>query len=319
MNIIKKIKTTSLITGVIFSSIHIINKALYHISTTEDYLYTKNENFYNWRFGKIFYTKQGKGNPILLIHDLNVCSSSYEWHEITKELSKTNTVYTIDLLGCGNSDKPNLTYTNYLYVQLITDFIKQIIGRKTDLIATNFSSSIAIMTCSNNNEMINKIMLVNPANMTMLSKNPNKHTKALKFLIYMPVIGTFIYNIMLNKKTIEKDFNKTYFYNYNYVKEKDILTYLESSQKNNTHGKYLYANIKGRFTNINILRNLKKINNDIFIITGNANPENRLAADQYQNYLPSIEIAGIDETKLLPQLEKPEEFLDKVKILFYIE
>ena len=104
---------------------HIVNRFVYYMSTIDEMLSDENAEYYDWRFGRICYHKTGSGSPLLLIHDLNVCSSSYEWNQIVDQLSKTNTVYTIDLLGCGRSDKPYLTYTNYLYVQLITDFIKQ--------------------------------------------------------------------------------------------------------------------------------------------------------------------------------------------------
>ena len=65
-----------------------------------------------------------------------------------KKLEKTNTVYTIDLLGCGRSDKPNITYTNYLYVQLIDNFIKDVIKEKTDVVATGSSVSFTVMACN---------------------------------------------------------------------------------------------------------------------------------------------------------------------------
>ena len=52
------------------------------------------------------------GTPVLLIHDLSPLSSSYEWCRYAKKLEKQHTVYTIDLLGCGRSEKPYLTYTN---------------------------------------------------------------------------------------------------------------------------------------------------------------------------------------------------------------
>ena len=84
--------------------------------------------YYNWKFGEISYTKQGKGTPILLVHDLTTYSSGYEWHKVADKLAEEHTVYSIDLLGCGNSDKPNFLYTNFLYVQLICDFIKNVIG-----------------------------------------------------------------------------------------------------------------------------------------------------------------------------------------------
>ncbi len=74
--------------------------------------------------------KKGSGSPVLLIHDLNHYSSSMEWDKVIGTLSKEHTVYMIDLLGCGKSDKPAITYTCYLYVQLLTDFIRDIIGKR---------------------------------------------------------------------------------------------------------------------------------------------------------------------------------------------
>ena len=61
---------------------------------------------------------------------------------------------------------------------------------------------------------------------------------------------------------------------------------------------------------------LNKLNNSIFIIAGNSNPENMLIAEQYQNQLPSIEIVGINNTKMLPHVEKAEEFIEQIQILF---
>ena len=43
-----------------------------------------------------------------LIHDLDPTASSYEWKAVTKKLAENHTVYAIDLLGCGRSEKPNM-------------------------------------------------------------------------------------------------------------------------------------------------------------------------------------------------------------------
>ena len=132
-------------TGSMIGTMHVINRVITYIATAENYLDKDSYEYYNWRFGKIAYKKKGNGSPILLVHNLDVCSSSDEWKNIEKELAKTNTVYSIDLLGCGCSDHPALTYTNFLYVQLITDFIKHIIGKKTDIIVSGDSSSFVLM------------------------------------------------------------------------------------------------------------------------------------------------------------------------------
>ncbi len=315
----KKLTTCTAIAGTTVGIMHVVNRLVYYISTMDNLLFNKDEKFYDWRFGRIFYTKQGSGSPILLIHDLNVCSSVYEWNKVVGELSKTNTVYTLDLLGCGSSQKPNLTYTNYLYVQLITDFIKHIIGEHTDVIATGESGTFVLMACANDNTLINKVMLVNPGDLVSLAKIPTKRTKLLRHIINTPVIGTFIYNVKVNKRTIEEDYRNQYYYNQNNIEEKSIMTAFEASHKYNTHSKYLYASIKSRYTNANVMHCLKNINNSIFIVVGNANPENALTANQYQNQLPSIEIAEIEGTKHLPQMESPEDFIEQVKILFDIE
>ena len=49
--------------------IHFTNKVISASSVLKDILTVSNKNFYKWRFGNIYYTKSGKGNPVLLIHD----------------------------------------------------------------------------------------------------------------------------------------------------------------------------------------------------------------------------------------------------------
>ena len=91
-----------------------------------------------------------------------MCSSDL----IREQLSHSYTVYTLDLLGCGRSEKPNLTYTNYLFVQLICDFIKSEIGHRTNILSTGDSAALSIMACSNSPELFDQIMLINPSSLT---------------------------------------------------------------------------------------------------------------------------------------------------------
>ena len=220
---------------------HIVNRFVYYMSTIDEMLSDKNAEYYDWRFGRICYHKTGSGSPLLLIHDLNVCSSSYEWNQIVDQLSKTNTVYTIDLLGCGRSDKPYLTYTNYLYVQLITDFIKHIIGEKTDIIAMGESGSFVLMACANDHSIIDKVLLINPGDLIELSKIPTKRTKLKQHCINMPVVGTFLYNLRFNKRTIEKDLHLNGYYDFKKIDTNTVKTFFEAAHTDNTSGKYLPA------------------------------------------------------------------------------
>ena len=186
----QKGKTIIALTGLAVLAIHVINKIQYSRFTSKNILACSENNYYEWRFGKIRYTKKGTGTPILLLHDLTVGSSKYEFHNIINSLSKDHEVYTLDLLGYGLSDKPNMTFTNYLYVQLISDFIKNIIGKKTDIIATGNTAPVCVMTCHNDNELINKMIFINPTNLNDLNKIPSKRTKALKLLFLFPLYNS---------------------------------------------------------------------------------------------------------------------------------
>lgn len=315
MNLKRKLTFLTVFTGAAIGTMHIVNRIFQYVATADNLLDKDTYEYYNWRFGKIAYRQKGSGSPILLIHDLNVCSSSHEWNNIIDDLAKTNTVYAIDLLGCGCSDRPALTYTNFLYVQLITDFIKDIITERADVIVSGESSSFVIMACANDDTVIDRVIIVNPQDLASQAKIPTKRSYMVKYLLLTPIMGTFIYNIKVNKRTI-RELLLSSVYDHNSVSEKDILTCFESSHKDKTHSKYLFACQKSRFTNSNIICCLTKITNSIFIVTGNANPENILIANQYQNYLPSIEILGINKTKQIPHVEKPKEFTEQVRVLF---
>lgn len=173
-----KLKSCAILATLGTITIHLINKTLIEMATKDSLLNSSEGNYYDWRFGKIYYRKQGNGKPLLLLHDLDAESSGVEWKKVAAILAEKHTVYTVDLLGCGRSEKPNITYTNFLYVQMLTDFIKHIIGEKADVVATGESAAIAVMACANDENVIGKICMVNPLSLTELAKCPNKNQDA---------------------------------------------------------------------------------------------------------------------------------------------
>lgn len=270
--------------------------------------------FYNWRFGKVFYRKSGSGRPLLLIHDLTSASSSYEWTLLEQQLAKDYTVYTLDLPGCGRSDKPYMTYTNYLYVQLLNEFIEKVIKSRTSVAATGLSGSFVIMGCNANPDLYDKLLLINPESLQNLSKVPGKRSKMEKLLIDCPILGTSLYHMLTSRNAIEHDFMLNYFYNPYHVKKRPIDIYYESAHRHESRGKYLYGSLKGNYVNINISHALKKIDNSIFIIGGSHEDSISDIMDSYMELNPIIETVTIEKTKHLPQLEAPERVYKAMRI-----
>lgn len=314
----QKLKNIFLLTTISIIVIHIINKIISLLATYKNELTTIYGRYYEWRFGKIYYTKEGSGSPVLLIHDLYPGSSMEEYNRIKKSLSKTNTVYSIDLLGCGRSDKPNLTYTNYIYVQLITDFIKNIVQHKVDVIATGTSCSFVTLACHNDDSLFHSIILINPDSLYKLSKVPSKRSKTLKLLLETPIIGTLIYNILFSRKYIKKNMYINFFYDKNQVYKKYIDFYYESSHLDNSSSKHLFSCIKGNYINMNIIHALKEINHSIMILGGSFEVGIKNTIDNYLYFNPSIEYTKINNTKHLPHLEAPDEVLEQINLFFNI-
>ena len=77
-------------------------------------------------------------------------------------------------MGCGLSDKPGLSYTNYMYVQLITAFIKDIIKSKTSVVASNLSSSFVIMANQLDASIIDKMIFINPVSFHSMDAMPDQ-------------------------------------------------------------------------------------------------------------------------------------------------
>lgn len=309
----KKVRNFLILTTLTTVAIYGINKFISITSVMKNLLKTDHGRFFNWKYGKIYYTKSGKGSPILLIHDLNPASSSAEWEKISKFLSKNHTVYILDLLGCGRSEKPNLTYTNFLYVQLVTDFIKDVIQEKTSLVSMGRSGSFSIMSCNMEPEYFDKIILINPEKLNDLAKTPDKVTNVLKFLIEMPIIGTFIYNIIYSNTFVKKLFTEKYYINAHLADTETTDTYYESAHLDNSKGKYLLSSICANYTNINIAHALKKISNSIYIICSKENADSESIITSYSEYNSSIKSAYVEHSKYLPQMEAPEQLLQHIE------
>jgi hypothetical protein len=313
----KHIKNSALLLCIVAGLIIIINKLISVFSHMTDHLPTGGGKYYHWKYGNIYYTKSGKGKPVLLIHDLDPTSSSYEWKAVIKKMSEDHTVYAIDLLGCGRSEKPNMTYTNYLYVQLVNDFIHAVIEEKTDVIATGDSLSFVIMGCQMESKYYDKIIGVTPTDLYELAKAPGRRKNMLKFLIELPIIGTFIYNMEVSKNRIIDAFVNNYYYKGHMVSEKTIQTYYQAAHIGDGGGKYLLASIKSYYTNINVVSAIKKINNSICLIGGKEHPFIEDVINDYQEFNPAIEDAYIPNTTCLPQMEAPDKFVHLVNIILH--
>lgn len=310
---VKKLIKIGVFISAIAGTMYAINRYIEKAANVLNKLNSNNNSYYKWRFGNIYYEKTGEGSPILLIHDFTPYASSYEWKNIVTSLAKNHTVYTIDLLGCGRSDKPSITYTNFIYVQMITDFINDVIGEKTDIITSGHASSFAIMSTNYTCKNINNLLLINPTDLDISTKILSKYSKLVKTILEIPVLGTFLYNMMTLRKNIQSILTEKYFYDPSFADNDFVDTYYEAAHRNHHNSKYVMASMIGNYMEANIFQGLNNCENSIFIIGGEDHENIETTIGLYKELKPEIISSIIESSKKLPHYEVPEQVLNKIK------
>ena len=298
--------------GMTAGALAAFNKIIEKQAVSKRLLVREKPCFFQSDFGRVFYTKKGTGAPILLLHDLDCTSSGYEWEEAEILLSKNYTVYNLDLLGFGRSEKPFITYTNFVYVSLLKNFVHQVIGSAPVVITSGLSSSLAIAAQHYSPQIFSQIICVNPQPLLSSKKMPGSKDLRRKKFYSIPVIGTFFYNLVYSKKKIASKALLADFYNPANIPERYVDHCYEACHLGGRKAKAAYLSLCSNFLNFPVSKFLKSIEVPVYFIGGFMEDSITETLDQYVLCNHRFQIYLIENTIHLPHLEKPEEFVHLV-------
>lgn len=293
--------------------IYFINRLINKKATEGHYLKSEPEDFYHWANGQVYLKKMGSGKPLLLIHDLNPMSSSKEWERCGAMLSENHTVYEIDLPGCGRSDKKKLPYVGFFYVQLLQSIFSNVIKEKADVVVSGASASLVLSALSYDRKMIDKVILVNPYALSGRGDSFTWRERIIKGLYELPLVGTLLYNIKMNRPSIDSVLSNELLYNPFNATYELVDSYYEAAHLGDSSGRYLMGAILAGYLNVNYEIAARRIENDTLIIFGESNTEKEDRAEEYLSYKNNIQLVSIEKSAFLPQLEEPEKFTEIVQ------
>ena len=268
-------------------------------------LHSKPENFFNWKGIRIYYECKGSGEPVLLLHAIHPAASSFEWSDIIDRLSHNHQVYAIDLPGCGISSKEKLPYSNFVYVELIRDFIHQMAISHPIVVASNLTCAVAVMASAYDPSLFKKMVLISPPTPSSLAEAPDITSNITRFILELPIIGTFIYNITTTRSRIDLAFTEQYFYNPFHDNDDLVDTYYESAHLDRGRGHFLAACIVGRLLNIDISRAVQNLKIPVCLIYGSDSGDADRMIREWSDLNAEIRIEKIEHTRQLPHLEEP--------------
>jgi pimeloyl-ACP methyl ester carboxylesterase len=108
----------------------------------------------------LHYRQDGLGRPLIFLHGL--MTSSILWRNITPGLTYGNTIYALDLMGSGLSEKPqNQVYSIDTYVNQLSKFISDFHLENPIIAGHDIGGAIAAVYTIRNPGKVRKLALLN--------------------------------------------------------------------------------------------------------------------------------------------------------------
>lgn len=275
-----------------------------------------NPSFYQSSQGNIYYTAQGTGYPLLMVHGINAGASNAEWRANFIDLSKNFKVYALDLPGFARSSKQPSVYSAQFYIDAITEFIEQVIKRPVCILSSGLSAAYCCNIAFNKPRLVKALALVTPSGIKNNAEAPCATSFTTYGLFTSPVQGDGLYNAFVGGPSIKYFITNFIYSNEKYV-TKPLVDYLVLSSHQCPHAKYAPASFVAGLSNINIAPYFGDIYQPLLIIWGalaKLNPVERL-----HDFLELNERAKsyvFPDSGLVPQYEKAKEFNNLVTNFF---
>ena len=158
----------------------------------------------DYKNAAIFYTDQGKGTVVVLIHGF--LENSTMWDKITPELSKRNRVITIDLLGHGKSDCLGYVHSMELFTETIAAVLKELRIRKCILVGHSLGGYVALAFAEQHPQKVKGLCLMNAT-----SNEDNSERKSLRLRANKMISNNFTNMVRMSFANLFGPKSKTIF------------------------------------------------------------------------------------------------------------
>ena len=261
---------------------------------------------FEWRGSRIAYTRLGAGSPVVLVHSIHAAASSYEWRKVATSLAAHHTVYVVDLLGFGRSERPRLRYTSALYVALLDDFARRVVQQPAALVASSLSGAYAIALGARDAARFPALVLVGPTGLTRLNTpNPTGGSVA-RTIVETPVLGTTLWNLLVSRPSVRR-FLKMSYADKGIVTDEFVEAHWQTAHQ--PGAKHAPASFVGHLLDLDAREPFRRLTQPTFILWG----EQAVAApvDEIRPFMstrPDFDYVILDPSGDLVHDERPAEF-----------
>jgi pimeloyl-ACP methyl ester carboxylesterase len=265
---------------------------------------------YQWKHGQVFYRHAGREDapPVLFVHGIGAGARAFMWRRNFLSLARDFRVYALDLLGFGYSDKPaGAPYSAELYVELLSDFLGEVVGRPAGVVAHTLSAAFAVRAADERPELVGPLVLVSPTGADHLSARPGMTGAAFYGLLHSPVLGTSFYNAMTSERGVRDYARNQLFYEKRFVTSRLVAHYYAVSHLPGAQHAAT-AFISG-YLNTDIRAPFERLRQPVTLVWGKQDAANPIEqAGQLLRLNPRTRLEVFDRCRMMPQEEHAERF-----------
>lgn len=261
---------------------------------------------YPSRYGDLAYTVSGVGKPsLLLLHGFGAGNSASEWRENIEELARHFSVYSLDFLGWGLSDKYQHSHTAAEYIESVASFLENVVAEPCVVVASSGAAPIAIEAAARAPQNVAGLVLICPSFGD--SSRMKLAGKWLEKVLWMPITGTSLYNFIASRAQIETFARRHLFFDKSRVDDELIQRFhVAAHQKAAQFG--VFAFLSGSL-NIDARETWSNLPAPALLVWGRNAQINPLeTAPEWLALKPDAELSVIDNAMLLPHAEHPQHF-----------
>jgi pimeloyl-ACP methyl ester carboxylesterase len=310
----KKLVSTTAFVGGALGALAVYNKLTETAAGELDTVLSGEERRYPWKYGDMYYIVKGprEAKPLLLIHGFGPGASSFEWRKNIDVLAETFRVYTVDLLGFGLSDRPAISYDAETYTDLISDFVREVIGKPTVVVAHGQSCAYVVAAAYRRSQNFERLILIEPTP-TMLQENyPNPIEAAKRALLRAPIVGQFIYNLLTTRQAIQSYYDQQGYHNPGLITD-ELVEYVYTSA-HQPNARYSMASYFSNTLAMDVHEPLARLQVPTLAVWGREGvltPSE--ASTTFKRLNPRIEVRILDKSSYHLQEEQATAFNNLVK------
>jgi pimeloyl-ACP methyl ester carboxylesterase len=181
----------------------------------------------------VYFETGGEGSPVVLVHGIGAGNSSHLWRQNTAALAKHHRVYAFDWPGFARSGAKPQRYTNDLYVAVLAEFIREVVGQPSAVVAGSLGSDYAIRVAAEQPSLITRLLLSNPTgyDANLGFNRDTSRDEELYNLFANTLVGGLTFGLLASESGL--DF---FLYNYVYLNWRLVTPELTQIYLNNLKG-----------------------------------------------------------------------------------